>query len=528
MRHALLLILAGCLSLVGCSSSNHRADESPCGSLAGAQIGYGVVTETESKRTDDHLLGFFTRAFLKFMVPGLPEIKAPVDFCLATAKLNAVEGSEITLQIWLPVQWNGKLVGTGGGGTNGGLFGAPLTLQDPVKKGYVTFATDAGHKTSDSAKFAYDSQQQYIDWAYRANHLAAVFAKDLAASYYGKRPARSYFHGCSNGGRDALMLAQRYPDDYDAIISGAPAAAWTELGTSFMWYAHALHGNPGAPELGDKLDLIRSAILEQCDLLDGVNDGLLENPLQCDFNPASLACGAGQKDDTCLTEDEVVAMQKVYSGPMLKDGTSIYPGMPVGGEIPDHWQHWMLTTKKGGTQISEQVFRWMVHRDPKWSWEQFDIERDYELARQRMSSITDADNPDISKFVGAGGKLLMYHGWNDAAIPATATINYVEQVRDAIGSDADKSIRLFMAPGVGHCSGGEGPHDFDMLHELDQWVETGVAPERVTATQFDPPQMFAVHPDAKVVRTRPLCPWPKVARYSGQGSTDEADNFTCQ
>ena len=520
-------VVAGCLLLASCSTQKTANEPGRCGSLVGSVVGPGTIETAEPVRTGDQLVGLFTRVFLRFAIPDLPPITAPTNFCRATAKLQANRNSSITVQVWLPDEWNGKMVGTGGGGTNGGLMGASLSLQPPVERGYATFATDAGHETSNSAEFAYESQAQYQDWADRANHVAAEYVKDLITQYYGRAASQSYFHGCSNGGRDALVLAQRYPSTYDAIIAGAPAAHWSELTASFMWYAQTLHGEGVGKPLGKKLELIHNAILGQCDALDGVADGLLENPLQCEFDPEVLLCRAGKRKD-CLTADEVAALQQIYGGPVLADGTQVYPGMPVGGEIQKHWEQWFLSTKRGGTQIAEQVFRWMVHRDTDWSWDQFDIERDYPLAQERMGTVVDADNPDISAFIDSGGKLLMYHGWNDAAIPATATINYVNAVQASLGSSSEHAVRLFMAPGVGHCVGGEAPHDFDMLDALDQWVQSDAPPERILARQYDPPKMFAVPRGAEVVRTRPLCAWPNVAQYVGSGSVDIAENFVCR
>lgn len=540
-RSALLTVaaVALCSSLCACDTQKSDAQEAPtavdgavhagvaqCRSFAGRQLGTASIEKTEWIERGEQTVGFFRRMVVKILVPvELPDFRARTNFCRVTAKLRPVPDSEITAQIWFPEQWNGKLFGTGGGGFNGGLSTAALPLASPVAKGYAAFANDVGHDDTESAKFTQESHQKYLDYAFQGNHEAVEFARKLSALYYGEPVKRAYFHGCSNGGRDALMAARRFPNDYDGIIAGAPAAGWSKLATSFAWNTQA---SLSMPKLKDKLGMVQAAVIAKCDALDGVKDQLLENPSACSFDPAVLQCKGADGAD-CLNATEVSVLNKLYGGPHLRDGTKIYAGMPVGGEgLKMNWDEWLFKSGKGQNGFAQESFRWMVYGDPKWELSQFDINRDYPLARERMGAIMDSDDPDLSGFTARGGKLLMYHGWNDAAIPAGATQEYHTRLKAALGPIADRQIRLFMVPGMMHCAGGVGPTTFDALGEMDRWVESGTAPDRMGATEYDPPAVFGPVATARPVRTRPLCPWPKVARYAGSGSTDEAKNFNCQ
>jgi pimeloyl-ACP methyl ester carboxylesterase len=494
-----------------------------CEALAGTRLGAATIEKASWIKRGTPFLGFVMRTMVWFAAGGKSlGLDAPMDFCRVTAKLRPVPGSEITAGVWLPQQWTGKLIGFGGAGFSGGLSLAPFSLKGVMEKGYAGMATDAGHEDAESAKFAYESVETMKDYAYRANHLGTEFAKALIASYYGRPVQRAYFQGCSNGGRDALMLARRFPADYDGIVAGAPPADFTGLMSRFIWNQQAADSAPG---LEDKLELVGDAVTAQCDALDGVEDGVLENPLKCAFDPAALQCQGDDAPD-CLTAAEVAALRKIYGGPRLSDGTQIYPGQPVGGEsLEDNWEGlFHLSPENLGTE----AYRWMVHRDPEWTVDRFDLARDSALAKERVGPIVSANDPDLSAFMSRGGKLLLYHGWNDVAIPATATLDYHAALRKTLGPVADRQVRLFMVPGLMHCGGGPGATDFDSLGELDRWVESGQAPDRIIAAEYDPPSRVLVIPGSKKVGTRPLCPWPKTAHYNGSGSTKDAANFICQ
>lgn len=521
------LIAFAIAGVVGCGSkSGDSAIEQRCAALDGKQLGFGTVTDVKHVVQGEELVGFFKRLLLKATLPfELPPLLAPRNLCRVWADLKPVPGSLIRVQTWLPDDWNEKLVAKGGGGFNGGLFGASLVMRDPAGKGYATVVTDVGHEVSDSAKFAYDNKEQFIDYGNRGNHATAVFTKELIASYYGKPVRHAYFEGGSNGGREALMEARRFPDDYDGIIAGMPATSFTKLMTSFLWNYKAVIAAPG---LKSKLSLVQDAVLKKCDALDGVGDRVLENPLLCSFDPAELQCKAGDAAD-CLNVGEVEALHKIYGGPRTQDGSQLFPGFPAGGEaLKENWDFWILDEKALQRGMGEEFFRWMVHGDPKWAKRQFDLDKDYRLAHERAAAILDSDDPDLSGFMQRGGKLIIHHGWNDAAIPAGSTLNYYDALLEKTGAAGEQQVRLFMVPGMKHGVGRPGPDEYDMLGELDRWVEGGAAPERIVARQYEPePTLLFTDPAAKVVRTRPLCAWPKVARYNGAGSTDDEANFTC-
>lgn len=492
---------------------------SRCAALTGRQFGQAVVESAA-----DVAQG----ATLATAGP-LAGLKAPANFCRVRARVRPVPGSQIVSEVWLPERWNGKLVGTGGGGYSGGLDSASLTLGKILTHGFAAAATDAGHPTSDGAKWALGEPEKVVDWGHRGNHLSTVFAKAVAADYFSKPVDKTYFEGCSNGGRDALMQARRYPNDYDGIVAGAPAADWTGMTSSFIWNWQVMFKTPGASLLHTKIKLINDAVLAKCDKLDGVKDGVLENPHQCRFDPAELRC-KGADGPSCLNSSEVGALRKIYRGPRLRDGRRVFAGFPLGNEdIAENKQGWIDPSPAGTGAFGTEFYRWMVYGNPKWSPETFDLNRDYPLAVKRMGHIVDSHDPDLRAFVKKGGKLIVYHGWSDARIQADASLLYYDAVRRRVGpASAAKSVRLFMVPGMAHCVGGPGPSAFDMLSELDRWVENGTAPERVVATKYENAMLAYIGKPSKALRTRPICAWPKTAHHRGSGSTDDAANFVCK
>ncbi|MFT3727914.1 MAG: tannase/feruloyl esterase family alpha/beta hydrolase [Terricaulis sp.] len=455
-------------------------------------------------------------------------LQAPADFCRVTATLHPVANSEIQVEVWLPDSWNRKFLAVGGGGFSGGLASASASLRPALGGGYVAAATDVGHPESYGAAWALNQPERITDWAHRGNHLTAVFARALISAYYSQPLQRAYFQGCSNGGRDALMEARRYPDDYDGIIAGAPAANWTAMAASFVDSFRTLYATPGAANLPSKVGLIGNAVRAQCDAQDGVSDGIINDPRACAFDPARLQCTAGDAP-TCLTAAEVAGLRRVYAGAHLRNGVSVYPGFSVGGEdIPENALGWRNSGNDGAGALGQEFFRNMVFSDAHWSDAQFDFDRDYAVARQRLGPVVDAVDPDISAFVRRGGKLILFHGWADGLIPPEATLRYYQSVQQRIGAATSAHVRLFMAPGMGHCFSGPGPNNFDMLSEIDRWSETGTAPDRVIATKYDNDLMAMLGAPAHALRTRPLCAWPKRAHYNGSGSSDDAANFSCR
>jgi pimeloyl-ACP methyl ester carboxylesterase len=487
-------------------------DEASCARLANFRLADVTVDSVTHVKADAPVLE--AKPFV---------MKASQSFCRVGATLTSGPGSSIRAEFWLPDAWNGKLFGMGGGGFNGGLDAAAIYLNTPLGKGYAGAVSDAGHPTAEGAQWAHNEPAKVADWASRANHATATFGKALANTYYGEPPRRAYFEGCSNGGRDALMLAQRHPDDYDGIISGAPAADWIGLLSSFIanQKTYAAFGS----DANAKFALVHDAILGKCDTLDGVKDGVLERPYDCKFDPAELQC---KSDSTslCLTKAEADAARTIYQGQRLADGRQVFAGFSMGGEKTA--QGWRDASKANTGQMGTDFYRWMVYGDPSWNPEQFNLDRDYAAALDRLGPVVNANDPDLTAFTRRGGKLLLWHGWNDASIPAEGTIQYFEAVKAKLGPTTEESVRLFMAPGVDHCFGGDGPPVFDRLEAIERWVEQKVPPSRIIATKYTNDVFYLAGLPTKPVRTRPLCPWPQSAHYNGAGSTDDAANFTCR
>lgn len=494
------------------------AKAAECSALAGKTIGGAAIVSAER-----------IEAGAKLSLPGpaagLQIAPLSTAICRVEARIHPETGSEIKAVVWLPERWNGKFVGTGGGGFAGGYDNAPAVLNPIVAKGYAAAATDVGH--SDvlwSARFSYQAPARIVDWGHRGNHLTAVFGKALVAAYYGAPARQSYFTGCSNGGRDGLMEAWRYPDDYDGVVAVAPVAPAVRILSGFAWTMQQLDGPPPAMLTAAKLKLLGDALMARCDTLDGVKDGVIENPRKCRFDPAELQCRDNETTQ-CLSAADVRAARAIYQGPRTNRGEQIEPGFEPGSEGVD-WGTWILGQNAAQRLLGVDGFRWMIHQDPDWSLDQFDLEKDYRLGEERLGAIVNSDNPDIRPFLKRGGKLILAHGWADGAIPPMGTIHYYEAVERKT-HDRGRQVRLFMAPGMGHCNGGSGPSQFDMLAALEKWRATGTAPERVIAAKPEDAGAAYRGLPSRTLQTRPLCAWPKHATYIGRGSTDDAANFRC-
>ena len=457
---------------------------------------------------------------------------APVDvpaFCRALGRTAPA----IRFEVWLPEErWNGKFQGIGNGGMAGSLRYDRMAAA--LARGYAAAATDTGHVTENTfdATWAFGRPDLVADFGHRALHLTTVNAKTITEAYYDRPPAYSYYVGCSKGGQQGLIEAQRYPDDYDGIIAGNPAHDWTRFYTgAHLWYAQATLADPESYIPADKLPLLAGAVNAACDALDGIEDGVLDDPRQCRFDPAELTCAAGQDAATCLTPKQVDVVRAIWSGSRNRRGEPLYPGLVPGGEAsPGGWARW-VTGDAPFTSLhwlaAEGFFRHMVFEDPDWDFRSFDYDEDLAFALEKVGHDLDAADPDLRALRERGGKLIVYHGWSDADISPLGSIDYYEDAVSLIGAGRDRAaalagtrdfFRLFMAPGMGHCRGGPGPDRFDALTALERWVELGEAPARIVASRVT---------DGAVDRTRPLCPYPEVARWNGSGSTDEASNFAC-
>ncbi len=454
-----------------------------------------------------------------------PIVKAENDVCRVTARATPVPGSVIKMRIWLPTNWNGKMLGIGGAGLNGGVAAEWFMAVPPMNEGYAIFVTDAGHEfIEDDAKWALGQPEKVKDYAYRANHQGTLATKAVIGSYYRQSPKRSYFHGCSNGGRDALIQAQRYPEDWDGIVAGAPASDYTGIMTNFAHIAQIAEPHRRAGVLGPKMKMVADAVLKQCDAADGLKDGLISNPTQCRFDPAVLQCKAGNGSD-CLSSSEVGTLRTLYEGSRTSAGKLVMPGFSPGSEAD--WASWFTRPEKNVAGGMQEVFRYMVYADPTWSWRNFDIDRDYAAIKRRLGPIVDATDTDLRRFAGRGGKLLMYHGWEDTLIPAGNSIRYFEAARARLGDKADQ-VRLFMVPGQAHCFGGSGPNVVDFVGALDRWVDGGKAPERLTAGRHDNLIAAVMGQPTKLLQTRPVCAWPKTPYHDGRGAGDDEASFTCR
>jgi feruloyl esterase len=448
-----------------------------------------------------------------FTPPSATATAKPIPIVAACRVVGRINPA-VNFEVWMPASgWNGKFQAVGGGGFAGVIsYGAMATA---LRGGYATASTDTGHSTP-GASWALGHPELVIDFGYRAIHETTVKAKAIVAAYYGNGPRLSYFVGCSTGGRQGLMEAQRFPNDYDGIVAGAPANYWTHMPAGNLFMAAATLKDEATRLSAAKLSALNKGAIAACDARDGVTDGLIENPQSCSFDPASLQC-SGAETDACLTPAQIGAARKIYGAsvnPRTKE--EIVPGMPPGSELT--W-----SALAGGAQpfpIAVDFYRYIVFADPNWDWKTMDFDKDVAAGEEKAGKVMNAIDPDLTAFKKRGGKLIMYHGWNDQLISPFNSINYFNSVSKKMGAAATADFaRLFMAPGMLHCAGGPGPNAFDAVGALEQWVEKGVAPS----------QLIASHSTNGVVdRTRPLCAYPQVATYRGSGSIDEAASFVCK
>jgi len=515
------LAVAACLHL----ASPARAAQT-CESLTKLNLSNTAVTGAESVA-----VGAYTPPTGK----ALPNMPA---FCRVAGTIKPSSDSNIYFEIWMPASnWNGKFQGVGNGGFAGAI--GYDQLMNAVAHNYATAATDTGHHAgATDATWALDHPEKIADFGYRAIHETAVKAKAILHAFYGEDPKRSYFSSCSNGGRQALMEAQRYPEDYDGIIAGAPANYWTHLLANAAWDNLALLGDKDSFIPPKKLHAIQTAALAACDALDGVKDGVVEDPSRCHFDPGVLECKAAESDE-CLTAPQVAALKKLYAGGRNSKG-QIFPGYSPGGEAEfGGWAVWITGPSQERSLMyafSTQFYKNMVFDNAAWDYHTFNAENDTKAAEDKQNRNLNATDDNLSRFRERGGKLILYHGWSDAAIAPQNTIDYYRSVAAKMGEQqAGSFVRLFMVPGMQHCGGGSGPNSFGQLtvasgdadHDLDaameRWVEKGIAPERIVAAK----RKSDFDPASAIVRTRPLCAYPLVAHYQGSGSTDDAANFTC-
>lgn len=431
--------------------------------------------------------------------------------CRAAMVLTPSSDSHIEMELWLPeaADWNGKFQAVGNGGWAGSIT-FPAMAQ-ALKEGYATASNDTGHTGQDPA-FGLGHTEKLVDFAWRANHEMTVQSKAIINAFYGKVSKLNYWNGCSTGGRQGLMEAQKFPADFDAVIAGAPANWQTHLHAWDMNVATTAIKNPGMFMTPGKLATLNNAVLAQCDALDGVKDGLLNDPRKCKFDPSVLLC-KGPDSDACLTAEQVEGAKLVYASAKKKDGEFIFPGKEPGSERV--WTQ--LNPIKAPIPLILGTFQVATYQDANWDWRTYDLDRDVSAADEKFGYVN--AGYDLSAFKARGGKLLLYHGWNDTAISPENTINYYQNVLKKMGPKQDSWMRLYMVPGMNHCQGGVGPDQFNKMAVIERWRESGNAPE----------QILAEHVSGNTVdMTRPLCPYPQVAKYNSSGSTNDAVNFSCK
>jgi len=446
---------------------------------------------------------------------GIPPFSALPAFCRVAATLKPSPSSDIRMEMWLPVAgWNGHFRGTSpnglGGVVNYNAMGVGLT------DGFAVASTDTGHQGGDTAWM--QVPDKVTDFAGRAMHETTVAGKALATAYYSAAPKYSYMIECGGGSAAALHEVQKYPADYNGIVVGGHAAHLTRQIFGQLWLWMAAHPNGVAVLPAAKLTVVHDAVLAKCDLLDGVKDGLLDNPTRCTFDPKEIECRSGDAPN-CLTAPQVEAVRKIYAGPTNpRTSERIWSPLYRGSELD--WS--FFTESAAPIGIATSTLRDAILKDPAFDYRTTAVDFDRHVALADRSDIArvNASNPDISAYVRQGGKLILSGGWNNALVPAGAVRDYYNRVVATIGgADTQRAVRLYMVPGMIECNGGPGTDTFDMLGVMRRWVERGEAPSEVIASRVE---------RGRVVRTRPLCPYPQVATYKGTGSTDEAGNFICK
>ena len=446
---------------------------------------------------------------------GIPPFSALPAFCRVAATLKPSPSSDIHMELWMPITgWNGSFRGTSPNGLGGVINYNAMAVG--LTDGFAIASTDTGHQGGDTAWM--EVPDRVTDFAGRAMHETTVVGKALATAYYGNAPRYSYMIECGGGSAAALHEVQQYPTDYNGIVVGGHAAHLTRQIFGQMWPWLATHPNGVAILPSAKLQVVHAAVMNKCDMLDGVKDGLLENPTRCTFDPREIACRPGADGPNCLTGAQVEAVQKIYAGPTNprtkeKVWSPLYPGSEL------DWSFFSESAAPIG--IATSALR-MILGDPAWDYRTTPVDFDRHVALADRSAIArvNASNPDISAYLRQGGKLILSGGWNNALVPAGAVLDYYNSVQARIGiEDTRAGVRLYMVPGMIECNGGPGTDTFDMLSVMRRWVERNEAPREIIASRVE---------HGKAVRTRPLCPYPQVATYRGSGSTDEASNFVCK
>jgi hypothetical protein len=486
--------------------------EAKCGTLATVKLGGAVVTSAAVVPAGAAMAGVELKA------KGLPAI------CRVRVSDKPTADSVTLVEVWLPMAgWDGKLHGIGNGGFAGNIYFDQMAAN--VMRGDAVSGTDAGHEGI-TGEFALGHPERVKDFGWRAVHDTALISKTLVNAFYGKAAGHTYFTACSDGGREALMEAQRFPADYDGILAGAPANNWTALVSAGAEDEHVLRASAASDIPVSKPPAIGAAVRTACDALDGVKDGVLNDPRACHFQPETMLCKQGDAAD-CLTAEQVQSLKEIYAGKVDASGKQVFPGyMPGAEDAEGGWSGWLLGDPAATVFFANGYFKDFVYEDPAWKLSSFVFARDYGVANEKTAAALNATDANLKPFAARGGKLIVYHGWDDPAIPALSSVEYYDRVRAAMGASAmDGATRLYMVPGMLHCDGGPGATDIgqdeshprgdaghDVVTALEQWVETGKAPGTIVA--------------AGNGMTRPICVWPAMAKYEG-GNINDAASFKC-
>jgi feruloyl esterase len=511
MKHAIRLILG--LGLGLCPVAH--ASAASCDSLARLTLDNAKITVAQEVAA-----GTFSPPGAAARQGGAPQpsrvYAALPAFCRVAATLTPSSDSDVKIEVWLPsAKWNGKFQAVGNGGWAGTISYPAMAAA--VAAGYATASTDTGH-VGNSGAFALGHPEKVTDFAYRSVHEMTVKAKSLIDSFYSARPTLSIWNGCSQGGRQGITEAVRYPTDFDAIVAGAPAVNWIHLHAGRMAMNRAVNATPASMIPPAKYPVIHRAALAACDGKDGVADGVIENPGACTFDPRTMACSAasGQDEAACLTPAQVESARKMYAGaanPSTR--ASVLPGLARGSELG-----WNVIGSAEPIMYAADAYKYVIVKDRNWDPARFNPATDLDLALAAdPDDVLGSTDPNLRAFFGRGGKLLLYHGWSDPQVTPYNTIDFFQKVvASQGGAGIGTSIQLYMLPGVNHCQGGPGTDNFDRMAAIEEWIKTGTAPKRIDAWHVT---------SGTTDRTRPLCPFGQVAKWNGTGSTNESANFAC-
>lgn len=434
-------------------------------------------------------------------------------FCDVKVVSKPSADSLINIEYWLPdAGWNGNFLANGNGGWSGAI--TPATLADGLRKGYASAMTDTGHEGG-SAAFALGHPEKVIDFGYRAVHEMAVVGKALVQGRYESAVRKSYWDGCSAGGRQGLKAAQMYPADFDGIVAGSPAVQFTGRSAQAIWIGQQTHKDADSALPAAKFAVVHNAVIAACDALDKVKDGVLENPRLCKFDPKSIQCAGADAAD-CLTPAQVETVNKIYADVKNPRTGEVY----FAGHEPGSENGWNTMAGANPFGVAVDMFKYVVKQDANYDYKALNFDADM-TAAMKIGSVIDAMDPNLKPFYDRGGKIIQYHGWNDPQISPRSSVTYYDLVTKANGGVAkvQQNHRLFMVPGMNHCGGGDGTATFDMFSALTQWVEQNKVPASIPAAKVA---------NGQTARTRPLCSYPATAQYKGTGSTDDAASFDCK